>query len=191
MNTSVLIVGAGPVGLTLACELTRYRVPVRIVDKAAASHGQIESHRDLEPHARTSRSRGSRVRAVRRGRIQGRRRQYCCAGRPRCRPCQNGFGGEPIPLRADAAAIGHRAPARGKASAARRLGRASHGSYGAHDRGGRRGGDASPRGRRRRDCPSGLARRMRRRAQHRRAIRLRLPFRARRWAATGSWPTSI
>ena len=35
MNASVLIVGAGPVGLTLACELTRYRVPVRIVDKAA------------------------------------------------------------------------------------------------------------------------------------------------------------
>jgi 2-polyprenyl-6-methoxyphenol hydroxylase-like FAD-dependent oxidoreductase len=35
MNTPVLIVGAGPVGLTLACELTRYKVPVRIVDKAA------------------------------------------------------------------------------------------------------------------------------------------------------------
>ena len=34
MNTPVLIVGAGPVGLTLACELTRYKVPVRIVDKA-------------------------------------------------------------------------------------------------------------------------------------------------------------
>jgi 2-polyprenyl-6-methoxyphenol hydroxylase-like FAD-dependent oxidoreductase len=34
MTTSTLIVGAGPVGLTLACELTRYRVPVRIVDKA-------------------------------------------------------------------------------------------------------------------------------------------------------------
>jgi 2-polyprenyl-6-methoxyphenol hydroxylase-like FAD-dependent oxidoreductase len=34
MNPSVLIVGAGPVGLTLACELTRYSVPVRIVDKA-------------------------------------------------------------------------------------------------------------------------------------------------------------
>src|SRR5580692_4036982 len=34
MNPSVLIVGAGPVGLTLACELTRYGVPVRIVDKA-------------------------------------------------------------------------------------------------------------------------------------------------------------
>jgi 2-polyprenyl-6-methoxyphenol hydroxylase-like FAD-dependent oxidoreductase len=35
MNTPVLIVGAGPVGLTLACELTRYKVPLRIVDKAA------------------------------------------------------------------------------------------------------------------------------------------------------------
>jgi 2-polyprenyl-6-methoxyphenol hydroxylase-like FAD-dependent oxidoreductase len=34
MNTSTVIVGAGPVGLTLAGELTRYRVPVRIVDKA-------------------------------------------------------------------------------------------------------------------------------------------------------------
>src|ERR1700729_1807854 len=34
MNTPVLIVGAGPVGLTLACELTRYGIPVRIVDKA-------------------------------------------------------------------------------------------------------------------------------------------------------------
>ena len=34
MDTTTLIVGAGPVGLTLACELTRYRVPVRVVDKA-------------------------------------------------------------------------------------------------------------------------------------------------------------
>ena len=34
MNTSVMIVGAGPVGLTLACELARYQIPVRIVDKA-------------------------------------------------------------------------------------------------------------------------------------------------------------
>jgi 2-polyprenyl-6-methoxyphenol hydroxylase-like FAD-dependent oxidoreductase len=33
MSTPVLIVGAGPVGLTLACELTRYKVPVRIIDK--------------------------------------------------------------------------------------------------------------------------------------------------------------
>jgi 2-polyprenyl-6-methoxyphenol hydroxylase-like FAD-dependent oxidoreductase len=36
MTKPVLIVGAGPVGLTLASELARYRVPVRIIDKAAA-----------------------------------------------------------------------------------------------------------------------------------------------------------
>ncbi len=36
MKPQVLIVGAGPVGLTLAMELTRYGVPVRIVDKAPA-----------------------------------------------------------------------------------------------------------------------------------------------------------
>ncbi len=35
MNASVLVVGAGPVGLTMAAELARYGVPVRIVDKAA------------------------------------------------------------------------------------------------------------------------------------------------------------
>jgi 2-polyprenyl-6-methoxyphenol hydroxylase-like FAD-dependent oxidoreductase len=36
MRPQVLIIGAGPVGLTLAMELTRYGVPVRIVDKAPA-----------------------------------------------------------------------------------------------------------------------------------------------------------
>ena len=35
MDAQVLVVGAGPVGLTMAAELARYRVPVRIVDKAA------------------------------------------------------------------------------------------------------------------------------------------------------------
>ena len=35
MEAEVLIVGAGPVGLTLAVELARYGVTVRIVDKAA------------------------------------------------------------------------------------------------------------------------------------------------------------
>ncbi len=34
MKTEVLIAGAGPVGLTLAAELTRYGVSVRVVDKA-------------------------------------------------------------------------------------------------------------------------------------------------------------
>jgi 2-polyprenyl-6-methoxyphenol hydroxylase-like FAD-dependent oxidoreductase len=31
----ILVVGAGPVGLTMAAELARFGVPVRIVDKAA------------------------------------------------------------------------------------------------------------------------------------------------------------
>src|ERR1700709_850101 len=35
MKTQVTIVGAGPVGLTMAAELARYGVSVRIVDKAA------------------------------------------------------------------------------------------------------------------------------------------------------------
>ena len=34
MKTQVLIVGAGPVGMTAASELARYGVSVRIVDKA-------------------------------------------------------------------------------------------------------------------------------------------------------------
>ena len=36
VSPKVLIIGAGPVGLTLAIELTRFGVPVRIVEKAAA-----------------------------------------------------------------------------------------------------------------------------------------------------------
>ena len=36
INPTVLIAGAGPVGLTLANELVRHGVAVRIVDKAAA-----------------------------------------------------------------------------------------------------------------------------------------------------------
>ena len=36
MNPDVVVVGAGPVGLTMAAELARYGVSVRVVDKAAA-----------------------------------------------------------------------------------------------------------------------------------------------------------
>ena len=35
MQPQVLIVGAGPVGMTAACELARFGIPIRIVDKAA------------------------------------------------------------------------------------------------------------------------------------------------------------
>ena len=35
MKVNVLVVGAGPVGLTMAAELARYGVSVRIVEKAA------------------------------------------------------------------------------------------------------------------------------------------------------------
>ena len=34
MNVPVLIIGAGPVGMTMASELARFGLPVRIVDKA-------------------------------------------------------------------------------------------------------------------------------------------------------------
>ncbi|HEY4261279.1 MAG TPA: FAD-dependent monooxygenase [Schlesneria sp.] len=36
MEPAVLVAGAGPVGLTMALELTRFGIPVRIIDKAAA-----------------------------------------------------------------------------------------------------------------------------------------------------------
>jgi len=39
MKPDVLVVGAGPVGLTMAAELARYGVGVRIVDKAAERSG--------------------------------------------------------------------------------------------------------------------------------------------------------
>ncbi len=36
MNPTVLVVGAGPVGLMMAAELARFRIPTRIIDKATA-----------------------------------------------------------------------------------------------------------------------------------------------------------
>lgn len=46
----VLVVGAGPVGLTMASELTRHGVPCRIIDK---EEGTTDQSRALVVHART------------------------------------------------------------------------------------------------------------------------------------------
>ncbi|MCE2576548.1 FAD-dependent monooxygenase [Komagataeibacter sp. FNDCR2] len=50
MSKPVLVVGAGPVGLIMAAELARYRVPVRLVDKAP---GRTDQSRALAVWART------------------------------------------------------------------------------------------------------------------------------------------
>ena len=49
-NPKVLISGAGPVGLTLANELVRHGISVRIVDKSAARTDQSKA---LVPWSRT------------------------------------------------------------------------------------------------------------------------------------------
>ncbi|MBR0347871.1 MAG: FAD-dependent monooxygenase, partial [Rudaea sp.] len=52
VDTSVLIAGAGPTGLTLACELARRQVPFRLIDGAPApfngSRGKGLQPRSLE-----------------------------------------------------------------------------------------------------------------------------------------------
>lgn len=50
MSTSALIAGAGPVGLTMAIELARFQVPVRIVDK---SSGRTDKSKALAVWSRT------------------------------------------------------------------------------------------------------------------------------------------
>ncbi len=49
-DATVLIVGAGPVGLAMACELTRYGIPVRIIEKEAVANDKSKA---LGIHART------------------------------------------------------------------------------------------------------------------------------------------
>src|SRR5215468_4822338 len=50
MTPRVLVVGAGPVGMTMAAELARYRVPVRSVDK---STGRTDKSKALSIWSRT------------------------------------------------------------------------------------------------------------------------------------------
>src|SRR5262247_3971384 len=50
MSDPVIVAGAGPVGLVLACELARRGIPVRIVDKLAAP---TTESRAIVVHARS------------------------------------------------------------------------------------------------------------------------------------------
>jgi 2-polyprenyl-6-methoxyphenol hydroxylase-like FAD-dependent oxidoreductase len=56
-RTTVLVVGAGPVGLVLACELARREVPVRVIDKlpraTTESRAVVVHARTLEAFSRT------------------------------------------------------------------------------------------------------------------------------------------
>ena len=113
MTKLVLIVGAGPVRMTMASELARYGVTVRIVDKAAQrtdkSKALVLWSRTLELLDRGGGSApfvdaGFKAETVKFiagdkviGRVDERR-------------------AEPLSLRADAATVRDRAPARGKAS---------------------------------------------------------------------------
>ena len=68
----VLIAGAGPVGLTMAAELARFGVAVRIVDKSAQ---RTDKSKALVVWSRTLEllDRGGGIGAVHRGRVQDRR----------------------------------------------------------------------------------------------------------------------
>ena len=72
MTQSVLIIGAGPVGLTLAIELARYAIPVRIVEKMAQRTDKSKAL-VLWNNPGTTRSPAGRFGAFYRSRLQGAR----------------------------------------------------------------------------------------------------------------------
>jgi ribulose 1,5-bisphosphate synthetase/thiazole synthase len=70
MKTDVLVAGAGPVGLTMASELGRYGLSVRLIDKHR-THRQIQGGRCLGAHARIDGPDGRGLHpALHRGRLQ-------------------------------------------------------------------------------------------------------------------------
>jgi cation diffusion facilitator CzcD-associated flavoprotein CzcO len=80
-DPSVLIVGAGPIGLVLALWLTKQGVPVRIVDKAAGPG--TTAHRSWWMRDFSRRSSSGSLRTSRRPRrmsstFRSRRLSYCC-----------------------------------------------------------------------------------------------------------------
>ena len=102
MNATVLVVGAGPVGLTMAAELARYGVSVRIVEKCAQrtdkSKALVIWSRTLELMDRMGC--GASFVACR---LQGQRRATlspATAGRP----CQPGYDADAASVRAHASA---------------------------------------------------------------------------------------
>ena len=81
----VLVIGAGPTGLTAALELSRLGIAVRIVDQAAGAVDDVARTRRAGPHPRTAP-------ATRRRRRDAARWATGCAGR-RCTPTATGSPG--------------------------------------------------------------------------------------------------
>ncbi len=98
-----------PVGLTLAVELARYRVPVRIVDKVPDPHRQVEGAGRVAAHARTP-APGRLRRSIRRYRSAC-PRVNILAGSETIATCDARRRRKSVSLPADAAAVGHRTAA--------------------------------------------------------------------------------
>ena len=108
----VLIIGAGPVGMTLASELARYGVPVRIVDKAGQRTDKSKALVDMEQDPRAA-GPGRRIGPVHRRRVKVVAVNFI-AGDKAIGRVTHGKRAEPVSLRANAPAVRDRASARGK-----------------------------------------------------------------------------